>query len=217
MKIAILTTQGTWFVEYALELEQQVRTLDYEVTLFFEHEAIDSTYDIVFVLSYHRIIAQEYLQRHRHNLVVHASALPKGKGWAPFFWQVIEGKSEIPFTLFEAGEDVDNGDIYLQRYVHLSGFELYEELRAIQAQTTIEMCLDFLRTYDTIMPEPQIGEESFYEKRTAKDSELDIERPLKEQFNVLRTVNNESFPAFFEINGRRYILKIEHDTRGELP
>ncbi len=215
MKIAILTTAETWFVTYVLELEKQMNKLHYDVTLFFEHETIDTTYNIVFILSYHRIIPKRYLQLHKHNLVVHASDLPKGKGWAPFFWQVIEGKSEIPFTLFEAGEEIDNGDIYLQRHVTLNGYELYEELRLIQVKTTIELCLDFLHEYENVVSQQQIGEESFYRKRTPEDSQLDINQSIKEQFNLLRTVSNESFPAFFEIDGHRYILKIEHDTRGE--
>ncbi len=216
MKVAILTTANTWFVAYVSKLEEKIRASHHEVTLFFDHETIDSSYDTVFILSYHRIIPKKYLESHRHNLVVHASDLPHGKGWAPFFWQVIEGKTTIPFTLFEAGEGVDDGDIYLQEEVHLSGYELYDELRHIQAEATIAICLKFLQHYKLLTPKKQQGKESFYKKRTLCDSRLDVERSIKEQFNLLRTVSNEEFPAFFEIEGRRYLLKIEHDTRGAL-
>lgn len=215
MKIAILTTPGNWFIEYIHILETKLKE-QFHVTVFFQHEDINNTYDTIFILSYHRIIPKQYLQMHTYNLVVHASALPKGKGWAPFFWQVIEGKSEIYFTLFEASENVDDGVIYLQKNISLTGYELYDELRQIQAQTTMDICLDFIKHHDKIKVKKQIGSESFYKKRTLLNSELDINKTIAEQFNLLRTVSNEEFPAFFIINGRRYLLKIEHDTRGDL-
>jgi methionyl-tRNA formyltransferase len=34
---------------------------------------------------------------------------------------------------------------------------------------------------------------------------------LAEQFDLLRVVDSERFPAFFEYRGRRYKLKIEKD------
>jgi len=45
---------------------------------------------------------------------------------------------------------------------------------------------------------------------TLNDSRLDIDRSIKEQFNLLRVVGNEEYPAFFEINGHKYLLKIEN-------
>ena len=55
----------------------------------------------------------------------------------------------------------------------------------------------------------QRGEETFYKKRTPKDSELDINKTIKEQFNLLRIVDNEKYPAFFKFKNKIYTLKIE--------
>ena len=57
----------------------------------------------------------------------------------------------------------------------------------------------------------QSGSESFYRKRTAADSRISLEQPLGMQFNLLRTVDNNDYPAFFIKDGRKYILKIYHD------
>ncbi|WP_239056372.1 hypothetical protein [Helicobacter apodemus] len=38
------------------------------------------SYTLVFILSYHKILSSDFLQQHKHNLVIHASNLPKGKG-----------------------------------------------------------------------------------------------------------------------------------------
>ncbi len=207
MKVAILTTQNQWFVSYAQKLQEQI-----SAEMFFTHEEIEGCYDIVFILSYHRIIPERFLSRHKHNIVVHASDLPCGKGWAPLFWQVLEGKNNIVFSMFEAGSGVDDGDIYMQKTMHLTGYELNASLRRKQAEFTLAMCMDFLANYERLKkPVKQVGEETFYEKRTPKDSELDIDKSIKEQINLLRIVSNEEYPAFFMLDGHKYILKIEEE------
>jgi len=211
MKVAILTTPNQWFVPYAQKLQKDMLS---NAKLFYKHEDIIESFDIVFILSYHRIIEKEFLEKHKHNIVIHASALPQGKGWAPMFWQILEGKNEIPFTMFEASLGVDDGDIYMQKTLSLTGYELNRELREKQATFTIEMCLEFLTHYDKYkIPKPQKGTESFYKKRTVLESQLDIHKTIKEQFNLLRIVDNDDYPAFFEIDGHKYILKIEDATK----
>ena len=212
MKVAILTTPNQWFVVFAKQLQQAIK----ESELFFSHQEINNSYDVVFILSYHKIIPEKYLYINKHNIVIHASALPAGKGWAPMFWQIIEGKNEIPFTMFEASNGVDNGDIYMQKILKLTGYELHDELRAKQANFIMDMCLEFINNYKKYKnPMPQQGNESFYQKRTPKDSKLDINKSIKEQFNLLRICSNEEYPAFFEIDGKKYILKIEEELKNE--
>jgi len=206
MKIAILTSPHQWFMSYVKILNEKIENSK----LFFSHQEIDGQYDIVFILGYHKVIEKKYRQQHQHNIVVHESALPRGKGWAPLFWQILEGKNEIVFTMFEASDEVDNGDVYMQKTLHFTGYELNEELRKKQAQLTIEMCLEFINNYEKYkLPQKQIGEESFYPKRTPKDSKLDINKTIKEQFNLLRIVDNKKYPAFFYKDKKKYILKIE--------
>lgn len=209
-KIAILTSPNQWFVPYAKDLQKKIPQCD----LYFSHLDIKESYAIVFILSYHQIIAQEFLDKHSLNLVIHASSLPKGKGWSPLFWQVLEGKDSIIFTLFSADSKADSGEIYLQKTLSLSGLELYEELREKQAIMCEQMCLEFLEGFKNLYlsPKPQIGEPSFYKKRTQEDSELDITKSIESQFNLLRIVSNEEFPAFFYKNGKKFILKIYADS-----
>ncbi|TXE82846.1 methionyl-tRNA formyltransferase [Campylobacter peloridis] len=209
MKIALLTSPNQWFVPYIKKLQKLIPNS----LVFYKHEQI-SDYDIVFILSYHKIISKKFLKTNKYNIVVHASNLPHGKGWAPLFHQVLEGKNEITFTLFEADEKADNGDIYMQKTLFLNGLELYEELRDKQANFTIKLCLDFLRKFPNITKTPQNGNESFYPKRTPKDHELDVNKSINEQFNLLRISSNEEFPAFFYKNGKKFIIKIYTQDNG---
>src|SRR3569623_1676801 len=111
LSIQILTDNPrSWIMPYAEELHRrlsQVHTCEH-IT---EHAAI-RTGDVLFLLSCEKLVKPEHLSLHAHNLVVHESALPHGRGWAPMTWQILEGKSEVPITLLEAAEAVDAGDIH---------------------------------------------------------------------------------------------------------
>lgn len=206
MKVAILTSPQQWFEPYAETLSQRLGN----ASLYNDHDLINDEYDVLFILSYHRKVGCDTLNKNKHNIVIHESDLPQGKGWAPLFWQVLEGKSEIVFSMLEADEDVDSGDIHMQKTLYLTGYELNEELRQKQAELSIDMCVDFLKTYDKAAhPRKQSGEPSCYRKRGPGDSELDIYKSIKDQFNLLRIVNNEEYPAFFSIEGKKFLLKIE--------
>lgn len=120
------------------------------------------------------------------------------------------GGSCVSITLFEAAAGVDSGKIYLQKSMEFNGTELIDELRNIQVKYTFELCLEFICNYDGIskLARAQHGEESYYPRRTPKDSELDIKKNIEEQFDLLRIVDNEKYPAYFYMRGQKYILKI---------
>lgn len=210
-KIAVLTSDKSWFLPFAASLVKILRNKGYEARLYFDHKKIGDDFKVVFMLSYFRIVEKGYLKRHMHNLVVHESDLPHGKGWAPLFWQILDGENKIPVVLFEADPKADNGRIYIKDYLTLKGDELHDEIRKRQASKTIELCLRFLKEYNKLKPAGQRGRSTYYRRRSASDSKLDAGKNIKEQFNLLRIVNNEEFPAFFDYRGHRYILKISRE------
>ena len=143
MKVAILTSPNQWFCAFA---EQMSAELDNAI-VYVNHNDIAESYDVVFILSYHKIVEDTFLSKNRHNIVIHASKLPAGRGWSPLFWQILEGKKKITFSMFEATEGVDDGPIYMKQELLLNGHELYEELRVKQALTQIKMCKSFIENY----------------------------------------------------------------------
>ena len=140
--------------------------------------------------------------------MVHESELPKGKGWSPVTWQVLEGKNDITVSLFEATSEIDAGKIYLQKKMSLKGFELLDEIKHMQGLKTIELILDFINNIDKIIGRDQNGESTFYERRSEKDSKLDINKSILEQFNLLRVCDNDRYPAWFELDGVKFNIKI---------
>jgi len=47
-----------------------------------------------------------------------------------------------------------------------------------------------------------------YPKRIPENSRLDIDKSIREQFNMLRVSDNERYPLFFSHMGHEYILKV---------
>jgi methionyl-tRNA formyltransferase len=77
-----------------------------------------------------------------------------------------------------------------------------------QAVGTFKAISDFLGTYPDFTRTKQSGKGNFYPRRRPKDGELDIDKSLREQFNLLRVGNNEGWPSHFCIDGHEYVLKI---------
>ena len=202
----LIDNPNSWIIPYANKLVSQIRKLGHKVLIVHKHKCVTPG-DILILLSCERKFNN--LKLNKYNIVIHESDLPLGKGWSPMTWQIIEGKSTIPITLFEAAEEIDAGQIFLQKEIFLEGHELIGEIRDIQGNTTIELVLDFVKNVDNISGRIQKGESTFYAKRTIYDSKLDVKLSLADQFNLLRVCDNERYPAWFIINDKKYILKIE--------
>lgn len=164
---------------------------------------------VAFYLSCLRITPADVLARNPHNIVVHASALPQGRGFSPVVWQVLEGRSVIPVTMILAAEAVDAGDILMQDRIALEGHELNDEIRRLLGDKTVEMCLRYLASPEPPTGTPQQGEPSWYPRRRPEDSRLDPAKSIAEQFELLRVVDNSRYPAFFDHRGHRYVLRVE--------
>ena len=201
----LVDNPNSWVLPYAEILRAKLSFYGHEVYLIHKHSEVRNG-DILVLLSCERKLNS--LKMNRHNLVVHESDLPKGKGWSPVTWQILEGKNEITVSLFEALEDIDAGPIYIQKKISLHGLELIDEIKHLQGEITIELITDFIANIDRIVGREQIGDSSFYSRRGEKDSELDINKTILEQFNLLRVCDNERYPAWFELDGKRFEIKI---------
>jgi hypothetical protein len=115
MKIGILTdTRQSWILPYIEDLKKGLA--NHEVYHVFSSDEVEEG-DVLFALSCEKILRDSILKKNDHNIVVHPSALPKGRGWSPLAWQILEGQNRIPVSLFEAQASVDSGAVYLVDYL----------------------------------------------------------------------------------------------------
>lgn len=206
LKVQILVDNpNSWIVSYAKELTNKIQLIGHHCELFHSHNDVKQG-DILCLLACEHIFKN--LDLNKHNLVVHESDLPIGKGWSPLTWQILEGKSKIPISLFEAHRSVDAGPIYNKKYIELNGGELLGEIKHQQGLLTNSLILEFINNYPNNPATEQKGKSTYYPKRVKESSELDPSKSLIDQFNLLRVCDNENYPAFFIIEGKKYILKI---------
>ena len=139
--------------------------------------------------------------------------LPIGKGWSPLSWQILEGNKKIVVSLIEAADKVDSGKIYMQLSKKFSGYELLDQMHSSLTDITFQLCNYFVKNYPQSLKKgkAQKGKETYYLRRHPKDSKLDLNKSIKQQFNLLRIADNDRYPAFFEINGHKYYLLIKSD------
>ena len=212
--LTVLSDSESWINDHIVTLVDGWSGEGHQVTWCHQSDDLP-TGELCFVLSYSRVLDAESLARHARTLVVHESDLPRGRGWSPLTWQVLEGADRIPIVLFEAVERIDAGQVYLRDEIELGGTELVDKLRARQAFQTLGLCRRFVQEYPAILKhgQPQVGDPTYFSRRAPWDSRLDPERSIAEQFDLLRVVDNERYPAWFEHRGRRYVLQIAADER----
>ena len=199
----------SWIMPYVEELIGELKARDRTVR-FVQHYSKIEPGDVAFFLSCQSIVPKQILSLNKHNLVVHESALPKGKGWSPVVWQVLNGSKKITVTLFEAVDKVDSGPIWTKESFELEGHELYDEINR-KCFLIEHKLMDFALThFDTIVSTIQSYEgETFFKKRTPDDNKLSLEKNILDQFNLLRIADENRYPAFFYHLNHKYkvILK----------
>lgn len=213
--VAVVVDTPGWFDPFAERLVAALEKTGHQATLIRDYAKVPSG-NIAFYLSCMRITPPETLDRNERNLVVHASDLPKGRGFSPMVWQILEGADQIPVTMIYMSKEVDAGEIVLQETVSLEGHELNDEMRAKLGETIVKMCLRFTNSPSPPTARSQSGPTNWYRRRRPQDSQLDVNQPLGEQFDLLRVVDNQRYPAFFDYRGHRYTLRIEKQNTSKL-
>lgn len=210
MTIAILTSdQGHPVVKSLLGWQNNMSSKGHQVTLHFDRKELKGG-DILFLVSCAQIIGESERKMFGSALVLHASDLPKGRGWSPHIWAIAGGADTITVSLIEAGDPVDSGAIWLQCHFELEGHELLPEINEKLFKAELELMTKAVEEHHNILPRQQTGDpEEYMPKRNLTHSRLDPEQSIARQFNLLRVVDNERYPAYFDYRGHRYIVKIE--------
>ncbi|MFT5622266.1 MAG: methionyl-tRNA formyltransferase [Bacteroidia bacterium] len=167
--------------------------------------------DLLFLISCSEIINVDVRDKFKKVLVIHASDLPKGRGWSPHVWQILEGNDSIYLTLLEAEDKVDSGKIWEKIVIAVSRDALCSEIneRIFEAECLL---MDFaVEHFNSVKPKQQDMSlsPSYYSKRTPSDSELDPKKSIADQFDLIRVCDPDRFPAYFQLRGSEYKIRLE--------
>jgi methionyl-tRNA formyltransferase len=167
--------------------------------------------DLLLLISCSEIMTESDRSSYAKTVVIHASDLPIGRGWSPHIWQIIGGATEITVTLLSAENEVDSGAIWKKVKVNIPKDALWDEINQALFEAELDL-MDFaIENCDVIKPTPQsaVIQATFFAKRTPANSRIDPGRSIQEQFDLIRICDPDRFPAYFELHGHKYFIRLE--------
>ena len=206
-RVNVVVDNDSWVIVFAKELVKQINAGG-DKAVFVSNYADVKDAEVSVYLGCVNLTPPETLAKAKKNLVAHASDLPKGRGFSPLTYMILEGKNDIPICLLEMVAEADAGPVVYKDWIKYKGHELVGELREKLGQAQIDIVLKYLNAKTLPEAKPQTGEPSRYKRRKPEDSRIEL---TDGQFNLFRVADNDKYPVFFEKDGHKYILKIEKD------
>jgi methionyl-tRNA formyltransferase len=210
MNISILTTSSNHPIYSYLDDWINENTDKHNIKLAHSINEL-STGDILFLISCSQIVSSEIRNKFQKVLVIHASDLPKGRGWSPHIWEIISGTTWITLALLEAEDVIDSGNIWKKIEIEIPKTALFTEINQLIFSAEIKLMNYAIDNYDNIFPEKQSNKNSsYFPKRTPQDSEIDISDSLSNQFNLIRVCDPQRYPAYFYMHGKKFTITINN-------
>ncbi len=112
--------------------------------------------DICLILSFSKIIPTHYFQN-TLCLNIHSGILPKWRGFNANVWAIINNEDEVGYTLHEATEEFDGGDIYYRFIEKVAPNEKYGDIIKKLRKQACDKLPDILQDIinGKILPESQ--------------------------------------------------------------
>ncbi len=210
MKITILCSSATHPVNRHINAWMARHGSDHLIHLARERSQLSGG-DVLFLISCGEIIRQRERDLYRHTFVLHASDLPKGRGWNPHIWAVLEGATEITVSILEAEDKVDTGAIWGKLKVPVPKHCLWDEINEAVFDAEFALMDRVLEGLDVLVPSPQASDviPNYYRLRRPEDSRLDPLQSIAQQFDLIRVCDPDRYPAFFDLHGERFVLTIQ--------
>ena len=210
MKFEILNTDpGHPINPYLSQLKAKLEH-DHSISIIRSPKKVTNG-DLLFLVSCNEVVDTAVTERFKHALVLHASDLPKGRGWSPHIWELLDGADCITVSLLDAAAAIDCGDIYKKITVDIPRSALWDEINDLLFAAEIQLIEFAIQNFENLKKYPQNSsiEVTRYPKRNPRDSEIDPNKPISEQFDLIRVCDPNRFPAHFRFRGEAYKIILE--------
>lgn len=165
---------------------------------------------VLFLISCNQLVSTAVRDKYAHTLVLHASDLPRGRGWSPHIWEIIKGNNELVVSLLEAEDRVDSGRVWAKERRIIPDNALWHEINTILFDAELSLMSAVLNNVEVFVPTLQSTDSpTYHRKRTPRDSEIDVTKSIESQFDLLRVCDPNRFPAYTYCRGRKFLIKLE--------
>lgn len=150
------------------------------------------TYDpeLIVIVAYGKILPKELLAIPKYGAInVHASLLPKYRGAGPIQWAILNGEKETGITIMQVVEELDAGDILLQKKIPIASDDTAETLGEKLFELGAELLIDAVGKIKkgTITKTPQNDHEATLAPLLLKEiGEIDFRKTALEVHNQIR-------------------------------
>jgi len=180
-------------------------------------EKID--FDILVSCGFSYIIDKSIISKAKYAINVHPTLLPKYRGYRSGPYILINGEKQSGVTIHFISEEMDKGDIILQKSFEVTPFDtsksVYRKARGIEPKLLYEV-IQLLKTGKHKVILQNEKEASTYNYlRTPKDSEIDWNKSLRELYNEIRACDPVDYPAFFFVDGQKVCIKLWRPDKPE--
>jgi methionyl-tRNA formyltransferase len=212
VKITIITSTFEHPIFPYLERWQKDQCQEHDIQIIDDIAKIKSG-DFLILVSCHQFIGAEIRRNFKYTLLLHASDLPKGRGWSPHVWDIINGSSKLTLSLLEVTDPIDTGDIWKKAIIPIQGHELYDEIDHLLFSHEINLINFAIENFRNIKPTRQSENHvTHYKRRNIQDSEIDISKSISSQWNLIRVCDINRYPPFINSDGSKFILKVRKAT-----
>lgn len=168
--------------------------------------------DLILSLYYRNRIPESVFSQARLGAYnMHGSYLPSYKGRAPLNWAILNGENYTGVSLHVLEKDFDTGDIVARKKVDISPDDYVGDVQPKVSAAAVEIFAQTLpklldSSAERIKQSRLQGESSYFGKRRPEDSRIDFSKSAAQIRNLVRAVSRPFNGAFFDKDGKRYIL-----------
>lgn len=176
--------------------------------------------DYIFVIGWSQIVKRPVLELPRRGCIgFHPSLLPQNRGRAVIPWTILQGLRRSGATMFYLDENLDAGDILIQKVFEVSPNETARTLYNKVITALREMIREVLPLLESGRP-PRIPQDhsqaTYCAKRTPDDGLIDWSQPAEKIWTLIRAVG-EPYPGAFTFYRGRKVVVWEADFVGPAP
>jgi len=167
--------------------------------------------DIILSIGWRRLIPKTIFQIPRFGSVnIHGGLLPKYRGFSPINWAIINGETEIGITAHYIVEDVDAGDIILQRKLSVNvdetAYDVYKKILS-QVPDVVTNTLSLIEKH-RVKPKKQNHTKGFIcTRRFPDDGKIDWSQDRTKVYNLVRALSDPFPNAYCFYNEKKIYIK----------
>lgn len=168
--------------------------------------------DVILSIGWRRLIPKSIFQIPKYHAVnIHGGLLPKYRGFAPINWAIINGETEVGITSHYIDEEIDTGDIILQRKISISfedtAYDVYKKILSL-VPNVVKETLSLIES-QKVKPiiQKNIKEGFICTRRFPVDGKIDWSQDRIKVYNLIRALSDPYPNAYCFYNEEKIYIK----------